>query len=200
METSRSEQGAGVVAGQLRAPIAPLAHRVHPVEVVAARLVGAWTAVVWRCTRLRGLRLVQPVRTVLPPVVLRLARRELPRIEAVQLFDHVGAGRPADRRAAGSDCRHHVPEPKKEKERLTMPKKAKKTSHDGTCKKLTRGDGATWNSYGGTAEGGGERKITRRAKGAVRIADASREAPRYEARSARSRRSAVHEPPTLPRK
>ncbi|MGI5372798.1 DUF2945 domain-containing protein [Streptomyces sp. CA-251387] len=81
-----------------------------------------------------------------------------------------------------------------------MAKKAKNTSDDGRCKQLTWGDDVTWTSPGGTTEGRGEPKITRRTKAADRILDDSREAPQYEARSARSRRSAVHEPSALRRK
>lgn len=92
------------VLRELRAHMPAPARRVHPVDTVAARLVHglehrrtAVYAPAW-------LRLVQPVRAALPPVVLRLSRRELPRLEAAgPLRDTgpLGAGGLADRAVSG---------------------------------------------------------------------------------------------------
>ncbi|MEV7082653.1 SDR family oxidoreductase [Streptomyces sp. NPDC093516] len=90
------------VLRELRAHMPPPARRVHSVDVVAARLV--------RCLERRRtavyapgwLRLAQPVRSAMPPVVLRVARRELPRLEAagpVRNTGLLGAGGHADRTA-----------------------------------------------------------------------------------------------------
>ncbi|MFF8673490.1 SDR family oxidoreductase [Streptomyces sp. NPDC015242] len=91
------------VLRELRAHMPPPARRVYPVDVVAARMA--------RCLERRRtavyvpgwLRLTQPVRAALPPVVLRVARRELPRLEATDLVRRtglLGAGGRADSTAA----------------------------------------------------------------------------------------------------
>ncbi|MGW0610922.1 SDR family oxidoreductase [Streptomyces sp. NPDC002788] len=92
------------VLRELRAHMPPPVRRVYPVDVVAARMARGMerrrTAVyapVW-------LRLAQPVRPALPPVVMRVARRELPRLEAtdpVRYTGPLGAGGAADRAQAG---------------------------------------------------------------------------------------------------
>jgi short-subunit dehydrogenase len=92
------------VLRELRAHMPPPARRVYPVETVVARVVKglehrrtAVYAPAW-------LRLTQPVRAALPSVVLRIARRELPRVEATQPFEStgpLGAGGLADRAASG---------------------------------------------------------------------------------------------------
>ncbi|WP_069761981.1 SDR family oxidoreductase [Streptomyces sp. LUP47B] len=90
------------VLRELRAHMPPPAGRVHPVETVAARLV---TGLERRRTTVYApawLRLVQPVRAALPPVVLRVSRRALPRLEAeepVADTGPLGAGGLADRAA-----------------------------------------------------------------------------------------------------
>lgn len=89
----------------------PPARRVHPVETVAARLV---TAVERRSPTVytpSWLRLAQPVRPVLPPLVTWISRRELPRLAERVRFDAtglLGTGGRADRtadtdRTAGTD-------------------------------------------------------------------------------------------------
>ncbi|MEW2249290.1 SDR family oxidoreductase [Streptomyces sp. NPDC006975] len=94
------------VLRELRAHMPPPARRVHSAEAAAARIV---RGVERRRTAvyLPGwLRLVQPVRAALPPVVLRVARRELPRIEAEAPFEDtglLGAGGLADRAARRPD-------------------------------------------------------------------------------------------------
>nr|WSZ12029.1 SDR family oxidoreductase [Streptomyces canus] len=90
------------VLHELRAHMPPPARRVHPVETVAARLV---TGLERRRTTVYApawLRLAQPVRAALPPVVLRVSRRALPRLEAkapVAYTGPLGAGGLADRAA-----------------------------------------------------------------------------------------------------
>ncbi|MFE5813084.1 SDR family oxidoreductase [Streptomyces sp. NPDC056479] len=89
---------------ELRAQMPPPARRVSHVDTVAARLVRGLerrrTAVyvpAW-------LRLTQPVRAALPAVVLRVSRRELPRMEAAHALEYtgpLGAGGLADRAASG---------------------------------------------------------------------------------------------------
>ncbi|WP_185034751.1 SDR family oxidoreductase [Streptomyces candidus] len=78
------------VLGELRAHMPAPARKVYPVRTVAARLVRAVErrspavyAPVW-------LRAVQPVRAVLPPLVTRLSRSELPRISKHATFDATG--------------------------------------------------------------------------------------------------------------
>lgn len=86
----------------LRAHMPPPARRVHPVERGAARLV---TGLERRRTTMYApawLRLAQPVRAALPPLVLRVSRRALPRLEAeepVAYTGPLGAGDLADRAA-----------------------------------------------------------------------------------------------------
>ncbi|MER7566959.1 SDR family oxidoreductase [Streptomyces sp. NPDC048523] len=90
------------VLRELRVHMPGPAHRIHPVDTVAARLV---TGLERRRTAVYApawLRLVQPVRTALPPVVLRVSRRALPRLEAeapVEYTGPLGAGGLADRAA-----------------------------------------------------------------------------------------------------
>ncbi|MGX1274116.1 short-subunit dehydrogenase [Streptomyces phaeoluteigriseus] len=90
------------VLRELRAHMPAPARRVHPVETVAETLV---RAVERRSTAVympAWLRLAQIARTALPPVVLRVSRRELPRLEAEEAFRPtglLGAGGRADRDA-----------------------------------------------------------------------------------------------------
>ncbi|GAA2562369.1 MULTISPECIES: SDR family oxidoreductase [Streptomyces] len=94
------------VLRELRGHMPPPARRVYPAELAAARL---GSAVEHRSTALylpRWLRLAQAVRAALPPVVLRVARRELARLEAEDPMRHtgpLGAGGEADRAAARPD-------------------------------------------------------------------------------------------------
>jgi NAD(P)-dependent dehydrogenase (short-subunit alcohol dehydrogenase family) len=87
------------VLHELRTHMPPPARRVYPVEPVAARLA---RAVERRRTALyvpAWLRLAQPARAALPPVVLRVARRDLPRLEAegaLRATGLLGAGGHAD--------------------------------------------------------------------------------------------------------
>ncbi|MFB8244160.1 SDR family oxidoreductase [Streptomyces sp. NPDC055952] len=88
---------------ELRGRMPRPARRVHPADMVAARLV---RAVERRRTAVYApawLRLTQPVRAALPPVVTRVARRALPRLEArdpARYSGPLGAGGEADRLAA----------------------------------------------------------------------------------------------------
>lgn len=88
------------VLRELRGHMPPPARRLYPADEVAARLAAA---VEHRSTAVyvpRWLRLTQVVRAALPPVVLRAARRELPRLEAEDPLRHtglLGAGGEADR-------------------------------------------------------------------------------------------------------
>ncbi len=81
------------------------AHRIQSPQLVAARLA---RAVERRRTAVyvpAWLRLVQPVRAALPSVVLRYARRELPRMAAEQPLlptGPLGAGGRADERRRNS--------------------------------------------------------------------------------------------------
>ncbi|WP_435215382.1 DUF2945 domain-containing protein [Streptomyces sp. bgisy034] len=79
-------------------------------------------------------------------------------------------------------------------------RKARETSGRGEDRRLTQGDQVTWNSHGSTTEGTVERKITRRTEAAGRTVDASPDDPRYEVRSDRSGRPAVHKPSALHKK
>ncbi|MFF3291041.1 SDR family oxidoreductase [Streptomyces sp. NPDC003023] len=87
------------VLRELRGHMPPPARRVHPVETVAARITRAVehrSAAVYAPAWLRA---VQVVRAALPPVVTRLCRRELPRIERRTAFTDtglLGAGGRAD--------------------------------------------------------------------------------------------------------
>ncbi|MEU7470121.1 SDR family oxidoreductase [Streptomyces sp. NPDC044984] len=88
------------VLRELRGHMPPPARRLYPAEQVAARLAAA---VEHRSTAVyvpRWLRLAQAARAALPPVVLRVARRELARLEAEDPMRHtglLGAGGEADR-------------------------------------------------------------------------------------------------------
>ncbi|MFD3503626.1 SDR family oxidoreductase [Streptomyces sp. NPDC058676] len=94
------------VLRELRAAMPAPARRVHPADRVAARL--AW-AVEHRRTAVympAWLRLVQAGRAALPPVVLRVSRRRLPRLEARAPFRStgpLGAGGRADEWSARQD-------------------------------------------------------------------------------------------------
>ncbi|CAL9363504.1 hypothetical protein SUDANB15_00703 [Streptomyces sp. enrichment culture] len=91
---------------ELRGHMPPPLRRVYPVDRAAARLA---SAVEHRSTAVylpRWLRLVQVTRAAVPPVVLRVARRELARLEAGDPLRHsglLGAGGEADRAAARAD-------------------------------------------------------------------------------------------------
>ncbi|MFF9282986.1 SDR family oxidoreductase [Streptomyces griseosporeus] len=90
------------VLRELRAHMPPPARRLDSADLAAGRLI---RAVERRRTAVyvpSWLRLVQPVRAALPPVVLRVSRRRLPRIEArgpVRDTGPLGAGGRADRAA-----------------------------------------------------------------------------------------------------
>ncbi|AWT41140.1 MULTISPECIES: short-chain dehydrogenase/reductase [Streptomyces] len=90
------------VLRELRAAMPPPARRLDSAERAAGRLIHA---VERRRTAVYvppWLRLVQPARAALPPVVLRVSRRRLPRIEArgpVRDTGPLGAGGRADRAA-----------------------------------------------------------------------------------------------------
>ncbi|MFI8193784.1 SDR family oxidoreductase [Streptomyces sp. NPDC085946] len=94
------------VMRELRAAMPPPARRVLPVEQVAARLAGA---VEHRRTAVYvpgWLRLAQVGRATLPPVVLRVARHRIPRLESGGPFratGPLGAGGRADEAAARAD-------------------------------------------------------------------------------------------------
>ncbi|WP_432139506.1 MULTISPECIES: SDR family oxidoreductase [unclassified Streptomyces] len=91
------------VLRELRAHMPPPARRVYPVQTVAARVVRALERRRTAVYAPAWLRLTQPVRAALPPVVLRVARRELPRLEAETPFEFtgpLGAGGLADRAAS----------------------------------------------------------------------------------------------------
>ncbi|GAA3506356.1 SDR family oxidoreductase [Streptomyces prasinosporus] len=94
------------VLRELRGHMPPPARRVYPADRVAARL---GSAVEHRSTAVyvpRWLRLAQAARAALPPVVLRVARRELARLEAEDPMRHtglLGAGGEADRTSARLD-------------------------------------------------------------------------------------------------
>ncbi|MFE2263075.1 short-chain dehydrogenase/reductase [Streptomyces griseosporeus] len=90
------------VLRELRAHMPPPARRLDSADMAAGRLI---RAVERRRTAVyvpAWLRLVQPVRAALPPVVLRVSRHRLPRIEArgpVRDTGPLGAGGRADRAA-----------------------------------------------------------------------------------------------------
>ncbi|GAA4318779.1 SDR family oxidoreductase [Streptomyces venetus] len=92
------------VLRELRGHMPPPARRVYGVDTVAARLV---RGVERRSTAVYAppwLRLAQPVRAALPAVVMRVARHELPRLEAadpVPCTGPLGAGGSADHAAYG---------------------------------------------------------------------------------------------------
>ncbi|MEU7424867.1 SDR family oxidoreductase [Streptomyces sp. NPDC040750] len=94
------------VLRELRAGMPAPARRVARPDTVAARLVDG---VERRRTAVYAppwLRLVQPLRAALPPVVLRVSRRDLRRMEAEEPLVStglLGAGGEADRAATGRD-------------------------------------------------------------------------------------------------
>ncbi|MFJ3336276.1 DUF2945 domain-containing protein [Streptomyces sp. NPDC086766] len=67
-------------------------------------------------------------------------------------------------------------------------------------KEPAKGDKVAWRSHGSEATGTVEKKITRRTEEAGRTVDASPEDPRYQVRSDKSGRSAVHKPSALRKK
>ncbi|MFD5574371.1 SDR family oxidoreductase [Streptomyces cadmiisoli] len=93
-----------VVLRELRASMPTPARRVHSAQEVAERIM---YSVERRRTAVYApswLRLMQPVRAALPPLVLRLSRRRLPRLEAEEPFEPtglLGAGGEADHAATG---------------------------------------------------------------------------------------------------
>jgi NAD(P)-dependent dehydrogenase (short-subunit alcohol dehydrogenase family) len=92
------------VLRELRAGMPPPARRVTDAATVAARLVRGLERRRTAVYAPSWLRLVQPVRAALPSVVLRVARRDLPRLEAEEPFVStglLGAGGDADRAATG---------------------------------------------------------------------------------------------------
>ncbi|MFJ8637091.1 SDR family oxidoreductase [Streptomyces sp. NPDC093568] len=94
------------VLRELRAHMPPPARRVYPVETVAARLVRGLETRRTAVYAPAWLRLTQPVRAALPPLVLRVSRRALPRMEAAHPVEYtgpLGAGGQADRAVAGQD-------------------------------------------------------------------------------------------------
>ena len=78
------------VLRELRTAMPGPASRVHPVETVAARLVRGLERRRTAVYAPAWLRLTQPVRAALPPVVLRVARRALPRLEAEEPVEYTG--------------------------------------------------------------------------------------------------------------
>ncbi|KOG42471.1 SDR family oxidoreductase [Streptomyces resistomycificus] len=96
------------VLRELRTHMPPPARRVSPVEMVAARLV---RAVERRSTAVYvpgWLRLVQVGRAALPPVILRLSRRELPRLQSKEPFDSTGLLGAGGRSDLAATARHGV--------------------------------------------------------------------------------------------
>ncbi|WP_371673603.1 SDR family oxidoreductase [Streptomyces sp. NBC_00289] len=87
---------------ELRTHMPPLARRVSRVEVVAERLARAVESRTTAVYVPAWLRLVQVARAALPPVILRVSRRELPRLQAEEALVSsglLGAGGRADRAA-----------------------------------------------------------------------------------------------------
>ncbi|MDX3539027.1 SDR family oxidoreductase [Streptomyces sp. MB09-01] len=87
------------VLRELRAHMPPPARKVYPAEQVADRLVVAAERRKASVYVPAWLRAVQPVRAALPPLVTRVARTELPRIERETPFEAtglLGAGGRAD--------------------------------------------------------------------------------------------------------
>lgn len=62
---------------------------------------------------------------------------------------------------------------------------------------FSRGDHVTWNSHGSTTEGTVERETTTDTGASGRFVRASDDDPQYRVRSAKSGRTAVHEPGAL---
>ncbi|MEV7453392.1 SDR family oxidoreductase [Streptomyces nigra] len=92
------------VLRELRGHMPPPARRVYPVDTVAARLVSGLERRRTSVYAPAWLRLTQPVRAALPPVVLRVTRRAMPRLEAeipLAYTGPLGAGGDADRAASG---------------------------------------------------------------------------------------------------
>ncbi|WP_217139856.1 SDR family oxidoreductase [Streptomyces sp. AC627_RSS907] len=92
------------VLREVRAHMPAPARRILPVDEVAARVVGAVEHRRAAVYVPGWLRIAQVARTALPPVVLRVTRRDLPRLEAEGATDPtgpLGAGGLADRAAAG---------------------------------------------------------------------------------------------------
>ncbi|MFI9613403.1 SDR family oxidoreductase [Streptomyces sp. NPDC052023] len=92
------------VLRQLRLHMPPPARRVYSAQAVAGRIVRGLERRRTAVYAPPWLRLVQPVRAALPPLVLRLARRRLPLLEAEEPFlptGLLGAGGEADRAATG---------------------------------------------------------------------------------------------------
>jgi hypothetical protein len=69
-----------------------------------------------------------------------------------------------------------------------------------TDKSFRKGDEATWQSHGGTAEGKVEKKITSDTETAGRTVKASRDEPQYLVKSDKSGGEAVHKPSALKKK
>ncbi|MBY8840316.1 SDR family oxidoreductase [Streptomyces sp. SP2-10] len=91
-----------VVLRELRGHMPLPARRVYDAEEVAARIVRGLERRRTAVYAPPWLRLVQPVRAVLPPLVLRLSRRTLPRLEAENSLTPtglLGAGGDADHAA-----------------------------------------------------------------------------------------------------
>ncbi|MEU6818144.1 SDR family oxidoreductase [Streptomyces sp. NPDC046860] len=92
------------VLRELRAHMPAPARRVYPAGLVAERLVRAVEGRRDAVYVPRWLRLVQVVRAALPPVVLRVSRRVLPRLEAERALPAtglLGAGGEADEELRG---------------------------------------------------------------------------------------------------
>ncbi|MEV0238839.1 SDR family oxidoreductase [Streptomyces sp. NPDC050674] len=92
------------VLRELRRHMPAPVRRVYPVDTVAAHMVRGMERRRTAVYAPPWLRLAQPIRPAMPPVVLRVARRELPRLEAsgpVRSTGPLGAGGLADRAAAG---------------------------------------------------------------------------------------------------
>ncbi|MET9391213.1 SDR family oxidoreductase [Streptomyces sp. NPDC006624] len=90
----------------LRTRMPPPADRVHSVDAVAARVVRGMERRRTAVYAPPWLRLAQPLRPAIPPVVLRVARRELPRLESEDPAGYtgpLGAGGRADQEASGQD-------------------------------------------------------------------------------------------------
>lgn len=90
------------VLRELRVRMPGPARRVYPVETVAAHLVRGLERRRTAVYAPAWLRLTQPVRAALPPLVLRVSRRALPRLEAEGALEYtgpLGAGGLADRGA-----------------------------------------------------------------------------------------------------
>ncbi|MFE3857097.1 SDR family oxidoreductase [Streptomyces griseorubiginosus] len=78
------------VLRELRTAMPGPAGRVYPVDTVAARLVKGLERRRTAVYAPAWLRLTQPLRAALPPVVLRVARRSLPRLEAEEPVEYTG--------------------------------------------------------------------------------------------------------------